>query len=102
MIGRLWHGWTKHENADRYEEIVRTKILPGFHRVAGDKGAYLLRKDGENETEFVALTLFENLEAVRAFAGQDYEAAVGPPESRKLLSRFDERSVHYETVFKPD
>ncbi len=98
MIGRLWHGWTTRENAGRYEELVRTGVLPGFFAVSGYKGAYLLRRDGEGETEFVTLTLFENMEAVRAFAGEDYEAAVVPPEARKLLSRFDQRSVHYEVV----
>ena len=102
MIGRLCHGWTSRENADRYDELVRTKILPGFSGMAGYKGAYLLRKDGEDETEFVALTFFENLEAVRAFAGEDYEAAVVPPEARRLLSRFDQRSAHYEIIYQPE
>ena len=100
MIGRLWHGWTSRENADGYEELLRTKVLPGFHAVAGYKGAYLLRSDGEGETEFVTLTLFEDMRAVRAFAGEDYEAAVVPIEARELLSRFDRRSAHYEIVYK--
>jgi hypothetical protein len=38
------------------------------------------------------------MDAVRAFAGLDYEVAVVPPEARRLLSRFDERSAHYEAV----
>ncbi len=46
------------------------------------------------------LTLFDSLEAVREFAGEDYEVAVVPPEARKLLARFDERSAHYETVLR--
>ena len=100
MIGRLWHGWTSSENADGYEELLRTKILPSFHVVAGYKGAYLLRKEGDVETEFVTLTLFEDMRAVRAFAGEDYEAAVVPDEARKLLSRFDRRSAHYEIVYE--
>jgi heme-degrading monooxygenase HmoA len=102
MIGRLWRGWTSPEDADRYEELVRTKILPGFYAVAGYKGAYLFRRDGADETEFVALTLFEEMKAVRAFAGADYEAAVVPPEARELLSRFDRRSAHYEVVYQPE
>jgi heme-degrading monooxygenase HmoA len=100
MISRLWHGWTRPENADAYEELLRTKILPGIHQVAGYKGAYLLRRDGKDETEFVTLTFFESMEAVRAFAGEDYERAVVPPEARELLSRFEERSIHYETVVR--
>jgi len=101
MIARLWHGWTKPENADTYELLVATKVLPSFEHLKGYKGAYLLRDDRQNETEFVTLTLFEDLEAVRRFAGEDYQTAVVPPEARKLLSRFDERSKHYETVLNP-
>jgi heme-degrading monooxygenase HmoA len=102
MIGRVWYGWTSPENADAYEELLRTRILPGIHRVAGYRGASLLRRDGESEVEFVTLTCFESLEAVRAFAGEDYEVAVVPPEARALLTRFDERSRHYEVVLGPE
>lgn len=102
MISRLWHGWTTRENADAYEELLRTEILPGIHRLDGYLGAYLLRRDVEDGVEFATLTLFESMDAVRAFAGEDYEAAVVPPEARKLLSRFDQMSKHYETVIKPD
>jgi heme-degrading monooxygenase HmoA len=100
MIGRLWHGWTTRDNADAYEALLRAEVLPGIHRVDGYDGAYLLRRDLEDGVEFVTLTLFESLDAVRAFAGEDYEAAVVPPEARKLLSRFDQTSDHYEIVFQ--
>ena len=102
MISRLWHGWTTREKADAYEELLRTKILPGIHRVDGYLGAYLLRRDAEDGVEFATLTLFESMDAVRAFAGEDYEVAVVPPEARKLLSKFDQTSKHYETVIQPD
>lgn len=98
MIARLWHGWTTREKADEYEELLRSRILPGIHRVRGYKGSYLLRKDGEDEVEFVTLTFFESMDAVREFAGEDYRTAVVPPEARLLLSRFDATSEHYETV----
>ena len=101
MIARLWHGWTKAENADRYELLVATKVLPSFEHLKGYKGAYLLREDRESETEFVTLTLFDDLEAVRRFAGEDYQAAVVPAEARQLLARFDETSKHYEIVLTP-
>jgi heme-degrading monooxygenase HmoA len=101
MIARLWHGWTKPENADTYERLVATKVLPGFEHLKGYKGAYLLREDRDGETEFVTLTLFEDLEAVRRFAGDDYEAAVVPAEAKQLLARFDARSKHYEIVLTP-
>ena len=100
MISRLWHGWTTREKADAYEELLRSEVLPGIHRVKGFKGAHLLRRDGKEEVEFLTLTMFDSLDAVREFAGEDYEVAVVPPQARKLLARFDERSAHYETVLK--
>ena len=99
MISRVWHGWTTRENADAYETLLRKEILPGIHRVRGFKGAQLLRRDVKDEVEFVTITSFDSLEAVKEFAGEDYEAAVILPEAHRLLSRFDSRSAHYETVF---
>jgi heme-degrading monooxygenase HmoA len=101
MIARLWHGWTTPANADAYEALLRTKILPGIHRVQGHEGAYLMRRDSGNEVEFVTLTFFTSMDAVRAFAGPDHEVAVVPPEARELLSRFDHRAVHYESIVRP-
>ena len=98
MIARMWHGWTLPNNADAYQQLLQTKILPGIHRVAGYKGAHLLRRAQQDSVEFVTITFFESLDAVRAFAGADYEVAVILPEAHKLLSRFDERSVHYEVA----
>jgi heme-degrading monooxygenase HmoA len=101
MIGRLWHGWTTHENADAYEALLRREVLPGIHRVPGYHGAYLLRRDAGPEVEFVTMTLFESWDAVREFAGADFEAAVVPPAARALLARFDARSVHYDVLHQP-
>jgi len=100
MISRLWHGWTSLENADAYEDLLRREILPGIHRVKGYKGAFLLRKDAGDEIEFVTLTMFDSMDAVRAFAGDNYAVAVVPAEARKLLSRFDARAEHYETILR--
>lgn len=98
MIARLWHGWTAPENADAYEEFLRTRMFPSIHRVPGYLGADLLRRENGDEVTFVTITRFESLESVRAFAGDDYEQAVVEPEARALLSRFDQRSEHYEVV----
>ena len=101
MIARIWHGWTKPGNANAYEELLRTKILPGIHRVKGYRGAYLLRSESKDEVAFVTITLFDSMDDVRAFAGEDYEKAVILPEAHKLLSRFDAKSQHYQTVIQP-
>lgn len=100
MIARLWHGWTTRANAD--EALLRGDVLPGIHRVRGYHGAFLLRRDTGDEVEFATLTLFDSMEAVRAFAGDDFEAAVVPPSARQLLERFDLRSAHYETILRPE
>ncbi|MGZ4788230.1 MAG: antibiotic biosynthesis monooxygenase family protein [Terriglobales bacterium] len=102
MITRIWHGWTSHDNANKYEQLLRSEVLPGIHRVPGFQGAHLLRRNAGEEVEFVTLCYFDNLDSVRAFAGDDYTVAVVPPEARKLLNRFDQTSEHYETVLKVD
>lgn len=102
MISRIWHGWTTRENADKYEAMLRADVLPGIHRVKGYQGAYLLRRKAGNEVEFVTITIFDNMESVKAFAGEVYEKAVIHAEAGKLLSHYDERSAHYETIFTPD
>jgi heme-degrading monooxygenase HmoA len=98
VIARIWHGWTRPENADAFEDFLRTKMFPSIHRVPGYLGADLLRRDDRDEIAFITVTRFESLDAVRAFAGEDYERAVIEPEARALLSHFDERSTHYEVV----
>ena len=103
MIARLWQGWTAPAHADAYEALLRTRILPGIHRVAGFEGAYVLRKEADHgEVEFVVLTFFASLDAVCAFAGRDYELAVIAPEAHKLLTQFDARTAHYEVKAAPD
>jgi heme-degrading monooxygenase HmoA len=102
MIARLWHGWTTPENAGAYEALLRSEVLPGIEqRIDGFRGVYLLRQESGNEIEFVTVTLWDSLDAVREFAGEDYELAVVPPEAQRVLSHYDERSVHYEVLLKP-
>jgi heme-degrading monooxygenase HmoA len=102
MISRIWHGWTTLENADKYESLLRAEILPGIHRVSGYNGAYLLRREaGNHEVEFLTITQFTDIMAVKAFAGEDYERAVIAPGTGKYLSHFDERTAHYETLLTP-
>ena len=98
MISRVWHGWTTPENADAYEGLFKKEIFVGIaeRQMAGYQGIHLLRRDVGNEVEFVTVMWFDSLQAVRAFAGDDYETAVVPPAAQALLSRFDARSQHYQ------
>ncbi len=101
-ISRIWRGWTTAANADAYEALLRREI---FHAIAdrgipGFRGIELLRRAVGDEVEFVTIMWFDSIDAVRGFAGPDYEVAVVPPAARALLARFDARSAHYE-VRKP-
>jgi len=98
MINRIWHGWTTPENADVYESLLKKDIFAGIENrnISGCKGIKLLRRNIGAEEEFITVMLFESIDAVREFAGEDYEAAVVPHAARAVLSRFDERSQHYE------
>jgi hypothetical protein len=103
MIGRIWHGWTTHDNADAYEALLRHEVFAGIaaRQIAGYRGIHLLRRELEAETEFVTVMWFDSLDAVRTFAGEDYEVAVVPPKARALLARFDARSQHYDVLVHP-
>ena len=98
MIGRIWHGYTTFENANTYEQLLKDEIfinirnrhIPGFQEIQ------LFRQEKDNETEFITIMWFDDLESVKTFAGENYEAAVVPPRARAVLSHFDERFQHYE------
>lgn len=98
MISRIWHGYTTPANADRYENLLKSEIFTGIsnRRIEGYRGIQLLRRNTGDGAEFITIMWFDSLEAVRVFAGDDYEKAVVPPAARALLSRFDERSQHYD------
>ena len=98
MIGRIWHGYTTPENADVYENLLKEEIFTGIRNrhIPGFQEIQLFRRNMGSEVEFITIMWFDSLEAVKSFAGEDYEAAVVPPKARTILSRFDERSQHYE------
>jgi heme-degrading monooxygenase HmoA len=104
VILRYWRGWTTPDNAEAYEKIVSEQVLPGIaaRRLDGYHGAYLLRRNLDQEVEFATVMIFDSLDHVRAFAGDDYETAYVPPAARAVLARFDEKSAHYTTLLTPE
>jgi len=95
MITRLWRGWTSRANADGYEQFLLTELFPSMRGIPGFRNAEVLRREDGTEVAFVTLTRFDSLEAIRAFAGEDYETAVIEPAARALLSHYDERAQHF-------
>ena len=104
MISRIWHGWTSPEDADGYESLLREEIFVGIkgRKIHGFKDIQLLRRSLGDEIEFVTIMRFDSIDAVREFAGDDYEACVVPPKARAVLSRFDPRSQHYDIRIDSD
>jgi len=100
MIARIWHGYTNHENADVYEALLRHEIFEGIanRNIEGFKNIQLLRRNINDEVEFITIMWFDSIDAVKSFAGDDYEKAVVPDKAKRLLKRFDETSQHYELV----
>lgn len=98
MIIRIWHGYTTKQNAVLYEKLLKEEVFVGIQNkeVKGYKEIQLLRRELENEVEFTTIMWFNDLDSVREFAGEDYEKAYVPEQARKILSRFDEKSIHCE------
>lgn len=98
MIARIWHGYTNLDNAEIYEDLLKQEIFVHIQNqnIPGFQGINLFRRQTGDEVEFITLMWFDSIESVKAFAGEDYEAAVVPPKARAVLKRFDERSQHYE------
>ena len=99
MVVRIWHGWTTAENAESYERLLRDEIFPGIAAkgVEGYKKIQLLRRElPEGEVEFITIMSFDSWDAVKDFAGEDYERAYVPAKARAVLARFDTTSQHYE------
>ena len=98
MICRVWKGWTLPHNADAYEAYLRDDLFP---RVAeelgarGYRGHHVLRLDRAEESEFVTMVWFTGLDAVRGFAGEDYDIPVISATAQRLLSRYNPRCDHY-------
>lgn len=97
-ITRVWRGWTDLEEADTYERLLKEEIFPEIaaEDLAGYGGVCLLRRSLDSEVEFSTIMWFDSWEDVKQFAGEDYEEAYVPPKARRILTRFDERSQHYE------
>ena len=96
MIVRVWHGWAAPADADAYARHATETVFPSLARIDGFRGAMLLRRDDPPAVEFVVETIWESLEAVREFAGDELEVAVVEPAARRVLSRFDDYVRHYQ------
>jgi heme-degrading monooxygenase HmoA len=99
VIARVWNGTTVSGNADAYVSHLRDHTFPGLSSIPGHRGAYVLERTRGQIVDFTVITLWESLEAIRRFAGdEDPEKAVVPPAAHALLASYDARAVHWDVV----
>ncbi len=98
MILRSWRGATRAEDADRYVQYLKATGIREYRATPGNRGVYLLRRNASARAEFVLLSLWDSLEAVKGFAGDDVGQAVFYPEDDQFLVERDEHVDHYEVV----
>jgi heme-degrading monooxygenase HmoA len=98
VIVRTWHGRATVANAEAYAKHLEESVFPKLDQIPGHRGAYLLRRDLDGRVEFLVITMWESMDAVRAFAGNNPEAAVVEPAARAVLTEYDTTVNHYEVV----
>jgi heme-degrading monooxygenase HmoA len=98
MIARMWRGWTKREDADDYVEYLLQTGIKEYRATRGNRAAYILRREEGDRTEFVTLTFWDSLDAVKAFAGDDIGRAVFYPDDDRFLVERETIATHYEAV----
>ena len=98
MIARLWTGAVRRADADGYADYIRETGFAEYGRRAGPRGAGRLRRDDGDRTEFITLSMWDSVDAVKAFAGEDIEAAVLYPEDERYLIDGASSVTHYEVV----
>ena len=102
MITRIWRATASRANATNYHQHFATKVVAHLKTIAGYGGATLLRREVDDGVEFLAVTLWESVDSIRAFAGADPAVAVVDPEARALLTTFDSSVHNYEVAFADD
>jgi heme-degrading monooxygenase HmoA len=96
MIARMWRGWTRREDADEYGAYIEETGMDEYRRTPGNQGAWLLRRDDGDRTEFVTLSFWDSLDAIRGFAGDDVERAVYYPEDERFLVEHEDTVTHWQ------
>ena len=98
MIARIWKGTVRKGDGDEYAQYVYDTGLSAYAETAGNRGAWMLRRDVGDRTEFLTFSLWDSLDAVKAFAGEDFETAVFYAEDERFLIRRELVSTHYEVA----
>jgi heme-degrading monooxygenase HmoA len=95
MLARTWKGAVRREDGDGYAAYMRKTGIPGYAQTPGNLATLMLRRDVGDRCEFLMFTLWDSIESVTAFAGEDTEKAVFYPEDDAFLVERDLTSSHW-------
>lgn len=98
MITRMWHGRVPTAKAQAYRAFLNTRAIPDYRSVEGNISVHILERTDGDVTHFITLTFWKDMGSIKAFAGEDAEAAKYYPEDKDYLLEFEPRVVHYEVV----
>lgn len=98
MIARTWRGAVRRGDSEAYAAYMNDTGVPGYQATPGNRGVWMLRRNVGELTEFVMFTLWDSIDSVRAFAGEDVETAIFYAEDDRFLVERDLTSFHYEVV----
>jgi len=98
MIARTWRGITREADKDTYFEYLQKTGLPDYANTKGNRGVWVLRRVRDGVAEFLLISLWDSYDAIRAFAGPDFEKAVYYPEDKKFLLELEPNVSHYEVL----
>jgi uncharacterized protein len=101
VILRMWTARSTPEKAGDYAQHATQRVFPALRSIEGHREAFLLRRALDSVVELVVLTLWDSMDAVRRFAGEDPDKAVVEPEARAALTSFDESVTHFEVIHGP-
>ena len=100
MIVRIWHGTVPTSKAEDYRKFLNERAIPDYRSVKGNLGVYILERCEGEITHFITLTFWENLEAIKEFAGEDIEKPKYYDEDKDFLIEFEQKVLHYKVVGK--
>ena len=102
MIARIWRGFAREQDKDTYFDYLRKTGLKDYAAVPGNRGVWVLRRVANGKAEFTLISLWDSWDAIRTFAGPDYEKAVYYPEDEQFLLEKEPNVTHYEVLASPD
>lgn len=98
MVARQWHGIVPTEKAESYHNYLLKTGLKEYALVEGNRGVFLFKRKEGDITHFDTLTFWENIPAIKRFAGEDYEKAKYYPKDKDYLLEFEEKVTHYTVL----